>query len=139
MKKTWFGVNRFWGWYPSSWQGFIVIATMFAAIIYITFQADLYSHSVSDTLILAFPFICLITTLTMLIALFTGSKPEFGEKNRDSKSFSPDSPEAYLVLATLAIPLGLYYLVNRGYVGTGIFVLIFILQYQIYLKLKSSH
>lgn len=137
MKQKWFGVNRFWGWYPLSWQGYAVIAAMFLAITYIMFLSDSYSHSVSDALLLAFPFISLIITATMLTALVTGREPEFGHKNKESKSYSPDNPQAYLLLALISLPLALFYLVNRGYIGTFIFLIVFYLLYRIYLKLKS--
>jgi len=139
MKQKWFGVHRFWGWYPKTWQGYLVIATMFAAIIYIMIAADALSHSVSDTLILAFPSICLIITVAMWVTLLTGQRPEFGAKNKDSKSYSPDDPRAYLLLAFFALPLALFYLVNKGYIGTFIFLIISYLIYKIYLKLKSFH
>src|SRR3990172_11771795 len=119
MEKKWFGVNRFWGWYPITWEGYLVVFTMFAAIIYIMLAADSLSHSVSDTLITAFPFVCLIITSTILVALVTGQKPEFGHKN--SKSYSPDNPGAYLLLSFTSIPLAFYYLINKGYIGTFIF------------------
>ncbi len=137
MKKPWFGVNRFWGWYPLTWQGYTVILAMFVSIIYIMLAADSLSHSVSDTLLTTFPFICLITTSTMLTALITGKNPEFGSKNHSSKNYSPDNPQAYLLLASLSLPFGLYYFVNKGYVGSVIFILVFFLLYRIYLKLKS--
>lgn len=137
MKKPWFGVHRFWGWYPLNWQGYAVIVTMFLAITYIMFLANYYSQSISDTLILAFPFVSLIITATMLAALITGQKPEFGHKNKESKNYSPDNPQAYLFLATLSLPIALFYLVNRGYIGTLIFLIVFYLIYRIYLKFKS--
>ncbi len=137
MKKPWFGVHRFWGWYPISWQGYAVISVMFLAIIYIMVLSNSYSQSISDTLILAFPFICLIISTTILTALVTGQKPEFGHKNKGSKSYSPDNPEAYLFLALLSLPIALYYLINKGYVGTLLFLIVFYLIYQVYLKFKS--
>lgn len=137
MKKPWFGVNRFWGWYPLTWQGYSVILAMFLAIVCIMLLAVSYSNSTINTLILAFPFICLIITTTMLVSLLTGGKPDFGSKNHNSKNYSPDNPQAYLLLASLAIPFGLYYFVNKGYIGTVIFIVIFLLVYRIYLKLKS--
>ncbi len=137
MKKPWFGVSPFWGWYPLTWQGYSVILTMFLSIIYIMFLSNSNSHSVSDTLLLAFPFICLMITITMLTALITGEKPKFGKRNHSSESYSPDNPQAYLLLALLSIPFALYYFINNGYIGTAIFILVFFLLYRIYLKLKS--
>lgn len=137
MKKPWFGVHRFWGWHPLNWQGYAVVVTMFLAITYIMFLANYYSQSIYDTLILAFPFVCLIVTSTILTALITGQIPEFGHKNKGSKNYSPDSPEAYLFLAFLSLPIAFFYLVNKGYIGTLIFLIVFHLIYQVYLKFKS--
>jgi len=54
-KKYWFQPKRFWRWfaayYPVAWQGWVVTAIFFIALIKTFFLIDRTSHSVSDALI----------------------------------------------------------------------------------------
>lgn len=84
MKKFWFKVKDYgWGWYPASWQGWLVIAAWVGVLIWIFRDIDSTSHSGSDTLI-AF-FIPLVISVAVLIAIcwFTGERPSWrwGGKN----------------------------------------------------------
>lgn len=84
MKRYWFKAKRYgWGWYPASWEGWLVT---FAAIVAITINAifvDRAPHSASDVLIgTVFPTI-LIASLLTLIAYLTGEKPRWRWGGRD--------------------------------------------------------
>ena len=48
MKKPWF---REWGWiyYPSTWQGVVLVGLVLAFCIQVFLAVDAHSHSVSDT------------------------------------------------------------------------------------------
>ena len=56
MKKNWF---REWGWlyYPSSWQGIVLVGLVLAFCIQVFLAVDARSHSVSDTLYGIFPYV----------------------------------------------------------------------------------
>jgi hypothetical protein len=56
MKKPWF---REWGWiyYPSAWQGVVLVGLVVAFCIQVFLAVDSHSHSVSDTLYGIFPYI----------------------------------------------------------------------------------
>ncbi len=77
-KKYWFKAKRYgWGWYPSSWQGWLIIGiyTFFAVAIFK--DIDNASHSGSDTLIgFVLPFV-LLTLILLLICYKTGEKPRW--------------------------------------------------------------
>lgn len=136
MKKPWFAVNRFWGFYPTSFEGFLVISSMVASLIFIILLSDLGSNSIADTLIQAFPLASLSVTLTILVALLTSNKPAFGEENKKSKNYSPDQPAAYLFLALLVLPVIFYYLIFGGYKGAFILTLVFVILFLVYRYLK---
>ena len=69
MKNNWF---KEWGWiyFPSSWQGFTVLAITLAFSINTFIAVDRNSHSASDTFYGVFPYI----SLSCIIALWIASK-----------------------------------------------------------------
>ncbi len=136
MAKPWFGVNRFWGWYPVTWLGYATVFLMFSAIIVAMFFSSYYSHSIIETLITALPFVSLSISVVMLLALSKGEQPKLGKTHHNSKSYSPDSPTAYLFLTIISIPVALLYFINQNYLGTLVFLLVTFLLYKVYLKLK---
>lgn len=74
----WFKAKRYgWGWYPSSWQGWTVLALYIGALVWKFRGIDAYSHSASDTLLgLVVPYVVL-TVLLILICYATGEKPRW--------------------------------------------------------------
>jgi hypothetical protein len=77
-KKLWFKAKHFgYGWYPISWQGWVVTLLYIIALLSFTLSADQSSHSVSDTLIsFAGPYIVL-TCLLLAVCYKKGEKPEW--------------------------------------------------------------
>jgi hypothetical protein len=86
MKKIWFRRKRYgWGWYPSSWEGWLILAAFVVLIVWNFLRIDAHSHSNSDTLR---PFI--IQTLLMFIVLtgicyLTGEKPRWQWGDEEKK------------------------------------------------------
>lgn len=75
MKKFWFKAKTYgYGWYPATWQAWVIMATYILLIGKFFQIIDKYSHSVSDTLIgMVIPFL-LLTILLLFIAYGTGEK-----------------------------------------------------------------
>src|SRR3972149_8424447 len=115
MSKHWFGVGRHWGWYPTSWEGWVVLVGMIVSIVSTVYIVDTRSHSVSDTLFGIFPFVCLTLAFTILVASLMGSSPKFGKANKHQRNYSPDLPNAYLFLALLVLPTIAYYLISKAF------------------------
>ena len=139
MSKTWFGVNRLWGWYPTSWEGWVVLLGMVSSISATVYFIDSNADSVSDTLFEIFPFVSLTIAFTMLVATLKGASPEFGKHNKHSKNYSPDFPKAYLFLCLLALPLVAYYLFFKAYIGAAVLTVVFCLLYLVYFNLNKGH
>jgi uncharacterized membrane protein YhaH (DUF805 family) len=77
-KKLWFKAKNFgWGWYPSSWQGWLIMIIYLVVIIKIFYRIDSTPHSGSDTLVnFVIPFI--VSTIVLIIICYkTGEKPEW--------------------------------------------------------------
>ena len=135
MDKPWFHVHKFWGWYPVTWQAWLTISTMAISVAGIFFLVDLNSHSISDTLLGAFPPVSLVVTLAIFIALLKGQKPEFGKANIKKRAYSLDDPKIYILLPILSLFAGIYYLsFGQIFAATLFFIEAFIL-YIIYKEL----
>jgi hypothetical protein len=77
-KKLWFRAKKYGlGWYPISWEGWVILILYLVAIVQYFIQSDIKSHSVSDTLInFATPFI--VNTIFLLIICYArGEKPKW--------------------------------------------------------------
>lgn len=76
MKKLWFRAKRYGlGWYPASWEGWVVLLIWVVLYVSIFRDIDAASHSVSDTLIgVCVPFV-LLTALLIFVCFITGEKP----------------------------------------------------------------
>jgi len=78
MQKYWFKAKQYgWGWYPSSWQGFLVLVVYFLILILEFLRVDSTSNSVSDTFYgVAFQFI-ILTIMLLLVCYTTGERPKW--------------------------------------------------------------
>ena len=82
MKKKWFKTKQYgWGWYPSSWQGWLVLLTLIITNVYSFIAIDSKSHSVSDTLINFIPLTLILAILLIFICCKTGEKPRWRWEN----------------------------------------------------------
>jgi uncharacterized membrane protein YhaH (DUF805 family) len=86
MKKIWFKRKSYgWGWYPSSWEGWLVLAVYIVLMVKQFMIVDSTSHSGSDTIIgLALPFI--VTTVILIgVCYWQGESPrwQWGEKDKN--------------------------------------------------------
>lgn len=77
-RPHWFRAKHFgWGWYPVCWQGWVVIVLYLADVATLFYLIDHFSHSVSDTLTLFFPYFLLLTAILIMISFLNGEKPQF--------------------------------------------------------------
>lgn len=78
MKKLWFKAKDYgWGWYPVTWQGWLVTVGFLGFIFWNAFRIDAASHSASDTIR---PFIletAVVVCALIFICYKTGEKPEW--------------------------------------------------------------
>ncbi len=85
MKKLWFRRKMYgWGWYPATWEGWLVVLVYVIAILGFTVAID----ETSPPCELVFTFFLPITLLTITllhICYATGEKPRWQWGNRDKK------------------------------------------------------
>lgn len=78
MKKIWFKTKEYgWGWYPSSWQGWLVLLAFIGFEVWNFLHIDATSHSNSDTIR---PFIIdtfIAVAILLAICYKTGEKPRW--------------------------------------------------------------
>jgi hypothetical protein len=88
-RRIWFRAKKYgWGWYPVTWQGWIVILIGLFLIIREAVQFDENSQSGSDVLIgLLLPVFCVVT-LMLITTYATGEKPgwHWGDCPKDCKT-----------------------------------------------------
>ena len=85
MKKVWFKAKQYgWGWYPSTWQAWLILFVYFVLVILDFFRLDAMSHSASDTIRPWIIDIFILGIMLVLIAWITGEEPRWrwGEKRR---------------------------------------------------------
>lgn len=77
-RKVWFRAKEYgWGWYPSSWQGWLTLAIFVGINVYIFVEIDSRSHSGSDSLIsYVIPFVVSLALL-LLVCFLKGEKPRW--------------------------------------------------------------
>jgi hypothetical protein len=75
-KVLWFKAKHYgWGWYPTTWQGWLVIFVYLAAVTLLTLITRRYAENGSDFyFFLVLPIIGL-STLLLAVAYKTGEKP----------------------------------------------------------------
>ncbi|HLC31594.1 MAG TPA: hypothetical protein VJK51_02920 [Candidatus Nanoarchaeia archaeon] len=74
----WFKAKRYgWGWYPCSWEGWLVLA-VFIVVSFLTFRrVDIQSHSVSDTLYGVAGYFVLYLIALLVICVWKGERPRW--------------------------------------------------------------
>lgn len=85
MKVTyWFKAHKSgYGWYPASWQGWVVLVVYVVTVAYSFFKVDALSHSVSDTLLNFLPQFLLLTVFLIVVTYLKGESIVWGEKEKD--------------------------------------------------------
>jgi hypothetical protein len=77
-KKLWFKAKRYgWGWYPASWEGWLILLAYVTLIVRDFTEVDASSHSGSDTLIGVAPRFVIATAALIAIAYVRGEKPRW--------------------------------------------------------------
>jgi hypothetical protein len=75
-QNYWFKNKSYgWGWYPATWEGWLVLFVYVVILVWRFTEIDRRSHSVSDTLINFVPFVGILTVALILICYKTGEKP----------------------------------------------------------------
>ncbi len=81
-KKLWFRRKRYgWGWYPISWEGWLIIVVYILALVSNFTTIDATQHSNSDTLINFAPRFIILTLILILICYKKGEKPKWSWGN----------------------------------------------------------
>lgn len=77
-KRLWFKAKNYgWGWYPVTWQGWVILLFFILLVIGNFIRIDRRSHSVSDTLINFVPQTFILIIFLLIICYKTGEKPEW--------------------------------------------------------------
>ena len=75
-KKRWFKAKYFgWGWYPCSWQGWVIVLMYVFALISNVIFINNHVNSNSDFLIQFVPQTYIMTVFLIIICYTTGEKP----------------------------------------------------------------
>ncbi|HUD04309.1 MAG TPA: hypothetical protein VMR73_02335, partial [Candidatus Paceibacterota bacterium] len=78
MKNYWFKAKRYgWGWYPTTWQGWLVMLVWVALAVGDFLRINAVTHSGSDTLIIFVPQLIVLMFVLVLICFATGEKPRW--------------------------------------------------------------
>lgn len=76
--KLWFKAKMYgWGWQPTSWEGWAVLALYITAIWINARNIDFYAHSASDTLINGVIPLVINTIYLLIICYCRGEKPRW--------------------------------------------------------------
>ena len=75
MKKYWFKAKRYgYGWYPATWQGWLILLVYIAIVALNFYRIDLVSHSASDVLINFISQTLILTIILIIVCAATGEK-----------------------------------------------------------------
>ncbi len=78
MKKYWFKAKTYgWGWYPATWQGWLVLLGWIGLVFLNFLRIDKAQHSVSDSLINFIPQTLIFTIILITICWMTGERPRW--------------------------------------------------------------
>jgi hypothetical protein len=83
MNKIWFKRKRYgWGWYPVSWQGWVVVLVYAGILSKFFIFYNIKDHSVSDFLInMSVPFI-ILSSILIIICYKKGETPKWQWGNK---------------------------------------------------------
>lgn len=74
----WFRTKRYgYGWVPSSWQGWLVLALYVLLSLFSFILVDAHSHSEGEMLVWFLPLFALLTLILLVITYKTGEKPQW--------------------------------------------------------------
>jgi len=74
----WFKAKRYgWGWYPSTWQGWLILAVFVAALTWNAFRFGNGSQTTSDLWYGFIPQTLLMVLVLLAICWYTGEKPRW--------------------------------------------------------------
>lgn len=78
MERLWFRAKRYgWGWYPATWEGWLVLVVFFILISANAYRIDAQSSSVNNTLIRFIPETFVLAAVLIAICAATGEKPRW--------------------------------------------------------------
>lgn len=78
MKRYWFKAKEYgWGWYPATWQGWLILLGFVGLVSANAFRIDSNSHSVSDTLMNVIPESLVLLAILLVICWKTGERPRW--------------------------------------------------------------
>lgn len=78
MKKYWFKAKDYgWGWYPSSWQGWVVILIWAAAFTVVFVGINSLALPPQDLLVYFLPRVIVLTVVLFAVCWKTGERPEW--------------------------------------------------------------
>lgn len=76
-ERLWFRAKDYgYGWYPASWQGWVVLV-VFLALIASNVVRITYTQSMADLLVWYLPETLILTGMLIFICYLTGEKPEW--------------------------------------------------------------
>lgn len=77
-KKPWFSAKAYgWGWYPSTWQGWMMTFLMVELTILVALVSILTGDTARQQLYVMFPFLALIVSTMTMISYRTGEKAKW--------------------------------------------------------------
>jgi hypothetical protein len=77
-RRIWFKAKRYgWGWYPVTWQGWLVIGIYVFVNVYTFLQVDEISLTAADSLINFFLPCVFFLSVLLTICYLTGEKPRW--------------------------------------------------------------
>lgn len=77
-KKLWFKAKRYgWGWYPASWEGWIVTLAYVTLVTRDFIEVERFSHSASGTVAQLLPRFVIATGILIAVCYVRGEKPRW--------------------------------------------------------------
>lgn len=87
MTTYWFKAKKYgWGWYPATWQGWLILAVYIALVAFNFFRNDYNSQSVQTTVLGFAPEFVVLTAILIGICYATGEKPGWHWGNKNGKT-----------------------------------------------------
>lgn len=81
--KLWFKAKRYgWGWYPVSWQGWLVLGVYLGGLVVNFVRIDGTSLSIGDTLVRFVPEALILTGILIGVCWVTGEPPAWHWGNK---------------------------------------------------------